>query len=104
MALQEPALFDSESVFESSVNERDHSVSQFTYPDMPVPGPMPAGFGPITTLAGPQGPQGPHDAFAAMADLPLLSSDSSPEAGRRAEGDSSALCCLILNSSMSSAM
>ena len=51
----------------------------FTYPDMPQPGPMPAGHGPIRTLAGPQGPQGPHDAFAPFAGLPLLSSDSSPD-------------------------
>ena len=51
----------------------------FTYPDMPQPGPMPAGHGPIRTLAGPQGPQGPHDAFAPFAGLPLSSFDSSPD-------------------------
>lgn len=42
-------------------------------------GPMPPGFGAIRTLAGPQGPQGPHDAYAPLSDIPLLSSDSSPE-------------------------
>jgi len=82
--LQAPAMFDSGSVFDSSGNEQD---SQFTYPDMPAPGPMPAGFGPIRTLAGPQGPQGPHDAYAPLSNLPLLSSDSSPEPTRVAEGE-----------------
>lgn len=77
-------MFDSGSVFDSSGNEQD---SQFTYPDMPAPGPMPAGFGPIRTLAGPQGPQGPHDAYAPLSDMPLLSSDSSPEPTRVAEGE-----------------
>jgi len=83
-SLQSPAMFDSESVFDSSGNEQD---SQFTYPDMPAPGPMPAGFGPIRTLAGPQGPQGPHDAYAPLSNMPLLSSDSSPEPTRVAEGE-----------------
>lgn len=58
----------------------------FTYPDMPQPGPMPAGHGPIRTLAGPQGPQGPHDAFAPFAGLSLSSSDSSPEQSGAAAG------------------
>ncbi|KAL0042922.1 hypothetical protein WJX79_003977 [Trebouxia sp. C0005] len=80
---QAPAMFDTGSVFDSSGNEQD---SQFTYPDMPAPGPMPAGFGSIRTLAGPQGPQGPHDAYAPLSDMPLLSSDSSPEPTRVAEG------------------
>lgn len=77
-------MFDTGSVFDSSGNEQD---SQFTYPDMPAPGPMPAGFGSIRTLAGPQGPQGPHDAYAPLSDMPLLSSDSSPEPTRVAEGE-----------------
>ena len=65
----------------------------FTYPDMPQPGPMPAGHGPIRTLAGPQGPQGPHDAFAPFAGLPLSSSDSSPD-GSRAAGKAALLFSL----------
>ena len=54
---------------------------------MPAPGPMPPGFGAIRTLAGPQGPQGPHDAFAPMTNMPLLSSDSSPEARTASDGE-----------------
>ena len=90
--MQNPALNESGSVFQSSSND---GGSQFTYPDFPAPAPMPGGNGPITTLAGPQGPEGPHDAYAPMAyvpmatgpyaplpDYPLLSSDSSPEPGQ----------------------
>lgn len=83
---QEPALFDSSSFFGSSGNDHQDAPIQFTYPDMPAPGPMPPGFGAIRTLAGPQGPQGPHDAFAPMTNMPLLSSDSSPEARTASEG------------------
>lgn len=75
-SFQAPALLASSSVFTSSGNAQD---SQFTYPDMAEIGPMPPGFGAIRTLAGPQGPQGPHDAYAPLSDIPLLSSDSSPE-------------------------
>lgn len=90
MLLQEPALYDGSAIGGGYQPGGSHGsgvgfTAPFRYPNLPQPGPMPAGHGAIRTLAGPQGPQGPHDAFTPFAGVvPLSSTDSSPDGSRTA--------------------